>query len=68
MKIKNSDRHERKVNSCLSQIFPVILYWIGSSSKKKKELFSQENAILLTVLIVMFSAAEYNRFHIYMAG
>lgn len=36
--------------------------------KKKQTVFSQEDAILLTVLIVMFSAAEYNRFHIYMAG
>lgn len=41
---------------------------MGSSSKKNKQLFSQEHAILLTVFIVMFSAAEYNRFHIYMAG
>lgn len=34
----------------------------------KTNLFSQENAILLTVFLVMFSAAKYNRFQIYMAG
>lgn len=65
MKIKNSNKHENEVkkkliNNTSSFIVNKLLF--------KTNLFSQENAILLTVFLVMFSAAKYNRFQIYMAG